>query len=144
MQSLTGQENSLIPAEYSAISSTWLLPFSTVTCSLSTLHQKAIEDPQLNTLIDKIKCVELPNAGRRSVEVVVKMKDGREFSEYTDTWKGDPLKEPLSKDEIINKFWKQVDFSQTISREKAAKLLDLIEKLEKLDNVKKITELLVP
>ena len=106
--------------------------------------QKAIEDPQLNTLINKIKCVELPNAGRRSVEVLVKMKDGREFSEYTDTWKGDPLEDPLSRDEIIQKFWKQVDFSQTISRGKAAKLLDLIEKLEKLDNVKKITELLVP
>ena len=78
------------------------------------------------------------------MEVVVKMKDGREFSEYTDTWKGDPLKDPLSKEEIVEKFWKQVDFSQSISRGKAEKLLDLIVRLEELDNVKKITELLVP
>ena len=106
--------------------------------------QKAIKDPQLNALINKTKCVELPNAGRRSVEVLVKMKDGREFSEYTDTWKGDPLKAPLSKEEIVKKFRRQVDFSRTISKEAAGELLERIEKLEKLDNVKKITELLVP
>lgn len=106
--------------------------------------QKAIEDPRLNALINKTKCVELPNAGRRSVEVVMKMKDGKKFSEYTDTWKGDPLKDPLSKEEIVKKFWRQVDFSQTISREAAGKLLERIERLEELDNVNKITELLVP
>jgi len=105
--------------------------------------EKAIKDPQLNALINKTKCVELPNAGRRSVEVVVKMKDGREFCEYTDTWKGDPLKTPLSKEEIVNKFWKQVDFSQTIRRDKAGKLLELIDKFETLDDVRKVTELLV-
>jgi 2-methylcitrate dehydratase PrpD len=105
--------------------------------------EKSIEDSQLNTLINKTKCVELPNAGRRSVEVVVRMKDGREFSEHTDTWKGDPLSDPLSKDEIIAKFWRQVDFSQTISKEKAGRILDIVERLEKLDNVQRITELLV-
>lgn len=105
--------------------------------------EKAIRDPQLNALIKKIRCVELPNAGRRSVEVVVRMKDGRRFSEYTDTWKGDPLTAPLSKEEIVNKFWRQVDFSQTVSRDRAARLLDLIDKIETLDNVKKMTELLI-
>ena len=106
--------------------------------------EKAIKDPQLNSLIERTKCVELPGAGRRSVEVMVKMKDGREFSEHPDTWKGDPLSDPLSKDEIIAKFWRQVDFAHTISRERAGKILDLVEKLEELDNVRKITELLSP
>jgi 2-methylcitrate dehydratase PrpD len=104
--------------------------------------EKAIKDLQLNMLINKTHCVELPHAGRRSVEVVVKMKDGREFAEHTDIWKGDPLSDPLSKDEIIAKFWRQVDFAQTISRERAGRILDLVEKLEELDNVQKITELL--
>ena len=106
--------------------------------------ETAIRDPQLNALISMTRCVELPNAGRRSVEVVVKMKDGRVFSESTDTWKGDPLVSPLCKEEIVNKFWRQVDFSQTISREAAGKLLERIERLEELDNVSRITELLVP
>jgi 2-methylcitrate dehydratase PrpD len=104
----------------------------------------AIRDPQLNALIRKITCVELPNAGMRSVEVVVRMKDGGEFSEHTDLWKGDPLNAPLSKEEILNKFWQQVDFSQTVSRDRAARLLALIDRIDTLDNVRKMTELLVP
>jgi 2-methylcitrate dehydratase PrpD len=104
--------------------------------------EKAIRDPHLNALINKTKCVELPGAGRRSVEVIVEMKDGRVFSERADIWKGDPLSDPLTKDEIIAKFWRQVDFSQTVSKDKAEKILDIVEKLEKLDNVKYITELL--
>jgi 2-methylcitrate dehydratase PrpD len=104
--------------------------------------EKAIRDPQLNDLIHKSKCVELPGAGRRSYEVIVKMKDGREFAERRDTYKGEPLNSPLSKEEIIAKFWKQVDFSQTVSREKAGRILDLVEKLEEMSNVQKITELL--
>ena len=106
--------------------------------------ERAIKDSQLNALINKTKCVELPDAGRRSAEVVVKMKDGRKFSERTDTFKGDPLKEPLSKEEIIKKFWRQVDFSRTIGKEAAGRLLERIEKFEELDHVNKITELLVP
>jgi 2-methylcitrate dehydratase PrpD len=106
--------------------------------------ERAMKDPQLNALINKTKCVELPNAGRRSAEVVVTMKDGRQFSERTDTFKGDPLKEPLSKEEIIKKFWKQVDFSRTVTKKAAEKLLERIEKFEELDHVNKITKLLVP
>jgi hypothetical protein len=36
--------------------------------------------------------------------------------------------------------WRQVDFAQTVSRERAGRSLDLIKKLEELDNVKKISE----
>jgi 2-methylcitrate dehydratase PrpD len=106
--------------------------------------ETAIRDPQLNALISKTRCVELPNAGRRSVDVVVKMRDGRVFSESTNTWKGDPLASPLSKEEIVNKFWKQVDFSQTIRKEAAEQLLERIERIEELDNVNRMTELLIP
>jgi len=61
----------------------------------------------------------LPGAGRRSVEVMVKMKDGREFSEHTDTWKGDPLSAPLSKDEIIANSGDSPILPRPISRERA-------------------------
>jgi hypothetical protein len=36
----------------------------------------------------------------------------------------------------------QVDFAQTIRRENVGGILDLIEKIDKLDNVQKIIELL--
>jgi len=104
--------------------------------------EEAIRDPHVNALIKKIRCAELPGAGRRGTEVRVKMKDGRELSEFTDIWKGDPLSNPLSRDEIIAKFWDQVHFSQTISKKNAEKLLRHIEKLEDVDNVNRIVELL--
>jgi hypothetical protein len=49
----------------------------------------------------------------------------------------------LSKDEILAKFWNNVDFSRTVSRENAGKILALLEKLEELDSVDKIVKLLV-
>jgi 2-methylcitrate dehydratase PrpD len=103
----------------------------------------AITDPDLNLLIGKTKCVELPGGGGRSVEVVVKMKDGRKLSERTDTWKGDPLVDPMPKGDIIAKFRRQIDFSRTVSRENAEKLLGLIEGLEDMEDVSKITDLMV-
>jgi 2-methylcitrate dehydratase PrpD len=110
---------------------------------LQHFTEEAIGDPQVNDLIRRIRCEELPGAGRRGNEVRVKMKDGRELTEFTDRWKGDPLTNPLSKEEIIAKFWDQVDFSQTLSRKKAEELLKRVEGLEELDNVRRLTELLV-
>jgi len=105
--------------------------------------EEYIRDPQVNALISKVKLAELPGAQILSAELKVKMKDGREFSEFTDTHKGHPVTNPMSKDEIIAKFRANVDFSQTVSKENAEKLLKLLEKLEELDSVNKMVELLL-
>jgi 2-methylcitrate dehydratase PrpD len=105
--------------------------------------KEAIRDPQVHALIRKIRLAELPSAPFVSAKLEVKMKDGQEFSESTDAPKGDPLNNPLSKDEIIAKFRANVEFSQTVTRDNAEKLLELLENLEELDNVNKIVELLV-
>jgi 2-methylcitrate dehydratase PrpD len=103
---------------------------------------KYIRDPLINTIINKIKLTELPEADLSAVRFKVIMKDGREFNEATDVPKGDP-QNPLSKEEIISKFWTNVEFSQTINREKANQVLSMIENLESLDKVKNLTPLLV-
>jgi 2-methylcitrate dehydratase PrpD len=122
----------------------------TVACALlrgsvksEHFSEEAIRDPQLNTLISKIKLAGLPDVPFLSAKLEVKMKDGQEFSEFTDTPKGDPLKDPLSKDEIKDKFRANVDFSQTVTRDNAEKVLGLLENLEELDSVNRIVELLV-
>jgi hypothetical protein len=71
------------------------------------------------------------------------MKDGREFSEATEAAKGDPISHPMSKKEIIAKFWANVDFSKTVSRRNAEELLDLLEKLEELDSINRVVRLIV-
>jgi 2-methylcitrate dehydratase PrpD len=106
--------------------------------------EDAIRNPELQALIAKSKCVELVGAkGWGSCEVRVKLKNGVVLSEAAETYKGDPMICPLTRDEIIAKYWIQVEFSRTVSKENAAKALDLIDNIEKLDNVSALTELLV-
>jgi 2-methylcitrate dehydratase PrpD len=113
--------------------------------SVRTEHfsEESIRDPQLHTLISKINLVELPRAGFQSSKLKLIMKDGRELSESCDVPKGDPLRNPLSKDEIIAKFWENVEYSKTVTAQNANKLLKLLGELEELDSVDKIIELLV-
>jgi 2-methylcitrate dehydratase PrpD len=105
--------------------------------------EEAIRDPQLNALITKIRLAELPGAPFLSAKLEVRMKDGRTFSEFTDTPKGDQQNNPLSTDEIKDKFRANIDFSQTVSRDNAEKVLELLANLEELDSVNKIVKLLV-
>ena len=107
--------------------------------------EESIRDPDINALVKKIKLAELPEAQiMMSARLDVKMKDGREFSEFNDAPKGHPLKNPMSKDDIKAKYMANVDFSRTVTRNNAQKALGLLEQLEELDNVNKIPELLVP
>jgi 2-methylcitrate dehydratase PrpD len=84
----------------------------------------------------------LPGAKGDSVKVQVVMNDGREFSESSDAAKGAP-QNPMSKDDVLAKYWANVDYSKTVTRKNAEKLLALLENLEGLDNVNRIVPLLV-
>ena len=105
--------------------------------------KKSIRAPQTSALIKKIKLAELPGANLYQAKIKVTMKDGSKVTESNDAPKGDSLRNPMAKDEIINKFWANVDFSHTVTREKAGKLLSLLGKLEYIDSVNRIVPLLV-
>jgi len=104
---------------------------------------EAINDSKVNKLISKIRLAALKETAPRAIEVRVKMSDGREFSGSAATGKGDPLDSPLSDAEIITKYLSQVEFSKTVSRVNAEKLLESLERLEKIDNLAKIVALAV-
>jgi 2-methylcitrate dehydratase PrpD len=102
---------------------------------------ETMRSPQVNALLKKIKLsTVLPSGESAAVKVI--LKDGREYSEATEVARGDQLKNPVSREDIIAKFWVNVDFSKTVSREKAEKVLSMVDQLEELDNVSKIVELL--
>jgi 2-methylcitrate dehydratase PrpD len=105
--------------------------------------EEAIRAPQINAFINKIKLAELPGAELHSAKLTVLLKNDKEVTESCEVAKGDSLGNPMSKDEIIAKFWTNVEFSQTVTRQKAEELLALLEKLEKLDSVNRIVRLLV-
>jgi len=86
---------------------------------------------------------ELPEKDTYAAEVKVRMSDGREFSESTDAPKDDPIRDPMSKEEIIGKFRANVDFSQTVTKSNAKELLNRLENLEDIHDVKTLVRLLV-
>jgi 2-methylcitrate dehydratase PrpD len=104
---------------------------------------EAIREPGLNAFIRRIKIAQQPEAGRAGAELRITMKDGRELVESVAVARGDQFSNPLSKDEIIEKFWMNVDYSRAVSREAAGEFLALAEKLEELDSVNRIVKLLV-
>jgi 2-methylcitrate dehydratase PrpD len=105
--------------------------------------EEFIRDSEVNGLVNRVRLAELPGTQKLKCKIEVKMRDGRAISEATDAPKGDPLSNPMSKGEIIAKFWANVDFSKTVTRKNAEVLLDLLEKLEELDDISKVVRLLV-
>jgi 2-methylcitrate dehydratase PrpD len=77
-----------------------------------------------------------------SSRLKVIMKDGREFVRYTEIAKGDP-RNPISGKELLDKFWMNIDFSQTITRTNARKFVKMVEDLENLDSVKDLVDLII-
>jgi 2-methylcitrate dehydratase PrpD len=86
--------------------------------------------------------LELPGAQRPSVKVEVRMKDGRILSESTNEPKGDPGN-PMTEDEIISKFYSNIEYSQKIGSNKAKQLLSRIQHIQELNDINKMTSLII-
>ncbi|MFC1862557.1 hypothetical protein ACFL1Z_01205 [Thermodesulfobacteriota bacterium] len=85
---------------------------------LPNFTEEAIHDPDVNAITDNTKLVELPDDGgppNMGVTLTVKMKDGKEYT-VARTPRREWVKKPTPRDELIAKFWHQVDFSQTVSK----------------------------
>ena len=103
---------------------------------------EAIRDPAIADLTKKMKMAELTEGNMESARVKVRMKDGQEFDEFAEIAKGDPRK-PISREELRAKFWTNIDFSRTVTRENAERFVKMVEDLENLDSVKKLVDLLI-
>jgi 2-methylcitrate dehydratase PrpD len=102
--------------------------------------EDAVRDPRVQALIKKVTLAlaELPRT--EGIELVVKMKDGRQLSEYVAQAQGIPP-QPLPREVLINKFMDQVEFAQMVSKKNAAEIIKLVDNLEEVNNVSKIIEL---
>jgi 2-methylcitrate dehydratase PrpD len=104
--------------------------------------EQAIRDPAIAEFLKKLSMAELREGNRESSRVKVTMKDGRDFDRFVEVAKGDP-RNPLSREDLIAKFWTNIEFSKTIPRENAEKVLKLIDHLESLDNVRNLVDFLI-
>jgi 2-methylcitrate dehydratase PrpD len=101
--------------------------------------EKSIRDPEVIAVANNIKLVEWPES---ETKLNIIMKDGREIAETCRFARGDSVNNAIGKDEIIAKFWNNVEFSQVIPREKVAGLLNVLEKLDEIDDVDKMVQFL--
>jgi 2-methylcitrate dehydratase PrpD len=111
---------------------------------LEHFTEKFIRDSKITDLINKIRLTPtMPLDKPLGARVKIKMKQGNEYEKRVDMPKGNGIFTPLTAADMRAKYFDNVAFSQTISMDKAEKVLDLIEKIEEVDNVNKIIKLLV-
>jgi 2-methylcitrate dehydratase PrpD len=102
--------------------------------------EENIRDREVQSLIGRINLADLNKPHGAQLEL--KMKDGRTLTMYIPTTKGVP-DNPMSRDEMIEKFMEQVEFTKILSKENAAEIIQLVENLEDVDNINQIAKLAV-
>jgi 2-methylcitrate dehydratase PrpD len=115
---------------------------------ISELSDEAIKDPDIMRLTQKVtpivdsKCHNELVIGSAIMEI--KTKNGQTYSKEIQFPRGNP-KNPVSMNEVIEKFQKCVNYSiKPFSKENIDKLVDLLYKLEQLEDVTQLTQLLCP
>jgi 2-methylcitrate dehydratase PrpD len=133
-----------IIGDYPTMNALWSFYFAVG----STLYRKSskienfteekIRDPKLQALIHKVKLGDLDKA--EGIELQVKLKDGRTFSEYIARALGEPYR-PMPRNVLIAKFMEQIEFSRMVTSKNTEKLITLLERLEEVDDIREITKL---
>jgi len=111
----------------------------------NTFSEEKLKDPRVWEVIDKIKgeaSVEFEKMfpAKQPSKVVIKTKDGKEFSEYLEYPKGDP-REPMTNEDIENKF--NALSSSLLNEEKQKNIKDVIFNCDELKARDFMTELIV-
>ncbi len=107
------------------------------------MTEKAIRNPAVTDFIKKIKLTAAKDVEFEKARLTVTHKDGRKLTETVTKVKGDPIDNPMTHDDIIAKFWVNVDFSKKISKKKVEQLLNNLLNLEKVESVRKLIPLLL-
>jgi 2-methylcitrate dehydratase PrpD len=105
--------------------------------------EEAVQDPGVIKLAGKVK--HAPTHQKNgALELIVRMQDGKEYVavyQYK-MMRGYPER-PLTQEELIEKYWNNINFCGKIAQPQAKKALDMIENLEKVDHVNELFKLLV-
>jgi len=113
--------------------------------NLKHISEKAVHDPRYIEARRKVKMIYHPELtieyNRAPSHVVIKMKDGREFSRERLFPIGDPIHDPLTAEQVQGLYAK---FSKGILREKdISKVADMVGHLEELKSLKGLISILV-
>ncbi|MCX7911974.1 MAG: MmgE/PrpD family protein, partial [Dehalococcoidales bacterium] len=104
--------------------------------------EKAIREPEVNEFVRRIRLVAADDVPFEKARLTVELNDGRKLTETVLNVKGDPLTSPMTEQEIIDKFWMNVEFGGRISRRKAEELLKDLLQLEEVPSIRRLVPLL--
>lgn len=100
------------------------------------MNREAMEDPAMQRLIAKIEIEpSLDPDEYQTAEVDIIMADGTAYHARCDVPKGDIYKSPMSEEEVLDKFYRNIEFSQTLSSKDADRLVETVSRLEELDDI---------
>ena len=91
-----------------------------------------------------IEPLQKKNADLLSTSLKVILQDDQEFEVSTPFPKGEPKNNPMSTEEIIDKYRENVAYSGKISRKNGERAADMLLSLEEVDDLNEIIQLLVP
>ena len=109
-------------------------------------NEDAIRDPKVMELSKKVTVskAEYPGESHLATTVVIKMKDGKEYSHHVSEPSGHEDLNPSTMEYKRNKFLHNIEYSESISQENAKEVLDMINRLEDVKDMSEIIRLLVP
>jgi 2-methylcitrate dehydratase PrpD len=104
---------------------------------------EAMSDPELNKTMAKIEIKpSLPKDEYQTAECDIVMTDGTVYHSRCDRTKGDIYHNPMSDDEILDKFYKNIEFSGFLDKRAADLIVDKVSTLETLSNISELTDLM--
>jgi 2-methylcitrate dehydratase PrpD len=113
---------------------------------LISFEEEYVQDPGIKDLTDKIDVISDPgliDTGHTAVEITILTSGGREYTEKMDVAPGFPSN-PLTQADHENHFFDCIGFSKkAFSRENGEKIIDMVDKMESLDDVRVFIPLLV-
>ena len=68
--------------------------------------------------------------------------DGTSYHARCDVPKGDIYKSAMSKEEVLDKFYKNIEFSGAMTRGEADRIVEVVDRLEKLENIEELVSLM--
>ncbi|WP_411731455.1 MmgE/PrpD family protein [Paeniglutamicibacter sp.] len=102
---------------------------------LEHFSEPGIRDPRVLDLTSRVVLrPNLPAGKTHACRVVVLLKDGREFEYFRENPVG-WIDDPVTHEDVVEKFWRNITFKGTLSTEQAQRALDLIENLEDVADV---------
>lgn len=107
------------------------------------MNEETMRDPALNRLIEKVSIEpSLPPDEYQTAEADIVMADGTAYHARCDVPKGDIYKSALTEDEILDKFYRNIEFSGAMDRTQADKVVEACKNLDKLESINQLVDLI--